>query len=270
MRLLSLAPLGVILATPALAEGGPRDTVTIGVGAVTVPRYEGASENVIIPAGAIRGTVGGVYFVTQGSALFVDLIPASGHPETKVILGPMAHLTLARASNKRTRDPQIIALGKLDTAIELGGHAGIRRTGVITSDYDALTFDLAISHDVTGTHGSTIVTPSISYTTPLSEKLYVGLAVGADHVGTGYARTYFGVTPTQAAASSLPTYTLGSGFKDVNFSLLGNASLTGDLRHGLSLFAVGNYEKLLGDFARSPVVRDRNQWYGGLGLAYTF
>ena len=270
MRLLIIAALGSVLAAPALAEDSRRDSVTIGVGAVTVPRYEGASENVIIPAGAIRGTVGGVYFVTQGSALFVDLIPASGQPETKVILGPMAHLTLARASNSRTRDPQIIALGNLDNAIELGGHAGVRRTGVITSDYDAVTFDLAISHDVTGTHGSTIVTPSISYATPLSEKLYVGVAVGADHVGAGYARTYFGVTPAQAVASLLPAYAPGSGFKDVNFSLLGNAALTGDLRHGLSLFAVGNYEKLLGDFGRSPVVRDRNQWYGGLGLAYTF
>jgi MipA family protein len=63
---------------------------------------------------------------------------------------------------------------------------------------------------------------------------------------------------------------LQAGFKDINFGALANVSLTGDLLGGLSVFAIGNYSKLLGDFGRSPIVRDRNQWFGGLGLAYTF
>ena len=78
------------------------------------------------------------------------------------------------------------------------------------------------------------------------------------------------MTPSQSLASLLPAYTPDSGIKDINFGLLANLSLSGDLRKGLSLFAVGNYEKLLGDFARSPVTRDRSQWFGGVGLAFTF
>ncbi len=264
----------LLTTTPASAQKSPKtkaaDSLTIGVGGASVPRFEGAADSVIIPAGAIRGSVSGIAFSTAGTALFIDVIAAHDGPETKFVFGPIAHITFNRTSNKRTRDPQIIALGKRDTAIELGGHVGVRRTGVVTSVYDVLSLDLAISHDVTGTHDSVISTPSISYSTPLSKSLYVGASIAADHVGSGYARTYFGVTPPQSLASTLPAYTVTKGWKDINVGLLTNISLTGDLRHGLSLFAIGNYERLLGDFARSPVVRDRNQWFGGVGLAFTF
>ncbi len=274
MRFFSYSALAIAIATPAFAQDKPRerapDSFTIAAGAATIPRYEGADDNLIIPAAAIRGSISGIAFSTVGTALFIDVVPAYTGPGTKLVFGPMAHVTFNRTSNKRTRDPQIRALGKIDRAVELGGHVGITRTGLITSDYDSLGFDVAVSHDVTGTHRSTIISPSISYATPLSEKIYVGASLAADHVGRGYARTYFGVTPTQSVASGLPAYTPGSGFKDINVGLLANVSLTGDLRRGLSLFALGNYERLLGDFARSPVTRDRNQWLGSVGLAFTF
>jgi MipA family protein len=274
VRLSLITLITLLSATPAYAQETPEtkaaDSLTIGIGGASVPRFEGAADNVLIPAGAIRGSLSGITFSTAGTALYVDLIAAHDGPETKFVFGPVAHMTLNRTSNKRTRDPQIIALGKLDTAIELGGHIGVQRTGVITSVYDVLSLDLAITHDVTGTHGSMITTPSISYSTPLSKTLYVGASIAADHVGSGYARTYFGVSPAQSLASTLPIYGATKGWKDINVGLLTNISLSGDLRRGLSLFALGNYERLLGDFARSPIVRTRNQWFGGVGLAYTF
>jgi MipA family protein len=274
LRILTLTAFGVLFASPALAQEKPReqapDSFTAGVGTANIPRYEGADDNVFVPAVAVRGSISGIAFSTLGTALFVDLVPSYTGPGTKLVAGPMAHVTLNRTSAKRTRAQQIVALGKVDTAIEVGGHLGISRTGVITSDFDTFTLDVAVSHDVTGTHGSLIVTPSINYGTPLSEKIYVGLSVAANHVGGGYAKTYFGITPLQSLSSGLPAASTGSGFKDINFGLLTNISLTGDLRGGLSFFAIGNYERLLGDFARSPVVRDRNQWFGGVGLAYTF
>jgi MipA family protein len=252
------------------SDAPPRDSVTIGVGVASVPRFEGASESTIIPAAAIRGTVSGISFSTVGTGLYVDLVRPRAATGIDFILGPVAHATLNRTSRKRTRDPQINALGKLDVAVELGGDIGISRTGVFTSDFDTLSFDVAVTHDVTGTHDSLIVTPTFAYATPLSTKLYVGASVSANYVGKGYGRTYFGVDGAQSLASALPVYDPGSGLKDINFGLLGNLSLSGDLRRGLSLFALGNYARLLGDFGRSPVVRDRGQWFGGVGLAYTF
>jgi len=269
-----IAYLALAVASPAIAQNTAddtsRDTLTIGAGGAIMPRYEGADDHLIIPAGAIRGRVSGVSFTTSGTALFVDLIPSRGGPGTKFVFGPMAHLGINRSSLTRTRDPQIVALGRIKPSVDVGAQFGVSRTGVITSDYDTLSANVAVSHDVTDIHGSLLVTPSVSYGTPLSRKAYVGLSASANYVGGGYARTYFGVTPAQAIASGLPAYTPDAGFKDVNVSALANLSITGDLLHGLSAFAIGNYSRLLGDFARSPVVRDRNQFFGGIGLAYTF
>lgn len=267
MLLLSLS-----FATPALAQDAEpisdRDTFTIGAGGAIVPRFEGSDDYRIIPTGAVRGKISGISFTTFATTLFVDLIPSKS--ATKFVFGPVANLTLNRNSLRSIDDPQIEALGRIPIAVEVGAHAGISRTGVITSAYDTLSVDVAAIYDVTGVHDSLLVTPSVSYGTPLSTKVYVGASASATYVGSGYGQRYFGVTAPQSIASGLPAYTPGDGLKDVSFGMLGNISLTGDLRRGLSLFAAGNYSKLLGDFGRSPIVRDRNQWFGGLGLAYTF
>lgn len=246
-----------------------RDTVTIGAAATIIPRYEGSGDYTVVPGGAIRGTVKGISFSTVATALYVDLVPPIGEG-TKFVFGPYAHLTLDRSALKQVRDRQVVALGKVPISLDLGGHIGVTRTGVITSAYDSLAVDVAVSHDVSGIHDSLIVVPSITYGTPLSRKLYAGIYASATHVGDGYAQRYFGVTPGQALASGLPAYTSSSGFKDVTFGALGNASITGDLTHGVSAFAIGSYSKLLGQFGRSPVTRDRNQFFAAIGLAYTF
>lgn len=273
LRKLLFAALA-LATTPAFAqEESPEsgdDTFTIGVGVATVPRYEGADDNRIIPAGAIRGSFDGISFSTVGTALYTDLIPGPDGPGVDFILGPVVHVNLNRTSRKSINDAQIEALGKIDTAIEVGADIGIKKTGVITSVYDTITFDVAVLRDVTNTHDSWVITPTLSYATPLSQTVYVGASVSANHVGRGYGLTYFGVNAPQSVASGLPVYNPGKGWKDINFGALANFSLSGDLRRGLSIFALGNYSKLLGDFKRSPVVRDSDQWFGGIGLAYTF
>lgn len=261
-------------ASPACAQAdsdaATRDTVTIALGAITAPRYEGSDENSIGPAAAIRGTLSGIGFTTTGTGLSVDLVPPLSGTGWKLAFGPVGHVTANRSSLRTTRAPQVVALGKVKPAVELGAHVGLVRTGVVTSAYDSLDFDVAVMHDVTGIHAGTIVTPSVSYGTPLSRKAYVGVSVSADYVGSGYAQTYFGVDAAQSLRSGLPVTTPGDGFKDLNFGGVANLALTGDLRRGLSAFALGNYTKMLGAIGRSPVVRDRSQLYGAIGLAYTF
>ena len=273
MRYITSAAL-LCIACPAFAqdvkpEDAPRDTVTVAAGVAVYPRFQGSRSSSVSPIGAVRGTVHGLGFSTLGTALFVDLVP-SGRSHTKFVAGPVAQLELNRSSIKSLHDVPVTRLGKIKPAVELGGHIGVSRTGVVTSAYDNLTFDIAAVGDVSGVNDSFVVTPSINYGTPLSRKLFVGVSVAADYAGGGYARTYFGVTPAQQVASGLAAYAPGSGFKDVNAGALINASLTGDLRHGLAAFAIGNYTRLTDDIGRSPIVRDRDQLFGGIGLAYTF
>ena len=61
--------------------------------------------------------------------------------------------------------------------------------------------------------------------------------------------------------------------KNWKLSALVNQSITGDLTHGLSIFGIGSYSRLVGDIADSPIVDNRgsaSQWQAAIGLAYTF
>lgn len=268
------AVLAASISAPALAQSdnaGPgHDSITVGVGAATTPRYEGSDDNQIIPAAQARGSISGISFTTQGTGLYVDVIPRRAQTGGKLVLGPVVHGTFNRTRLKSIHDPQVAALGKLDTGIELGGQIGYSQNGVITSDYDNLSLTVAGYYDVAGAYDSYVISPQISYGTPLSTKVYVGVSAGAHYVGRGYAGYYFGVTPAQSLASLLPAYAIGSGFKDVTFGGIAALSLSGDLRRGFALFGGLSYSEFLGKFRRSPITRDNHQLTAAIGLGYTF
>jgi outer membrane scaffolding protein for murein synthesis (MipA/OmpV family) len=262
--------------TAQAQEAEDHSNLTIGVGAAAVPSYEGSDDYRVIPIPQLRGKVHDFAFWTRGPALFVDVIPNRSDEGIDIQLGPVVGARFDRTSRKRIKDDAVAALGKLDTAIEVGGFVGIGKTGVITSAYDNISARVTITKDVAGAHDSMIVTPTIEYFTPLSIRSFVGLGVSADYVGKKYGRYYFDVTPEEAVASGLPAYDRagdGSGFRKVNFNLTGGYSLSGDIRRGWTLFALGSYSRMLGDYADSPVVAiagSKDQWIGAIGVGYTF
>lgn len=273
------ASIAVLTATPALAQKTPSinaedldgDSITIGIGAGAVPSYEGSDDTVISVVPGIRGRVSGINFTLRGNRFWADLVPTGGGPGWDFQAGPVVQVNFNR--NSRIVDPQVKALGKRSVAVEAGGFVGIARQGVFTSDYDKLGVSLLFAHDVTGTHGSYVITPSIDYSTPLSTKTFVGIGVSSDYIGSGYADTYFSVDAAGSAASGLPVFAADKGWKDLTVSGYGAVSLTGDLTRGLALIAGGSYRRLFNDPGASPIVRiagSRNQWVGMAGLAYTF
>jgi MipA family protein len=270
-------PLALLIASPALAQQGEavpdlnRDSITIGAGGAVVPSYEGSDQSVVTAVAGARGRVSGINFTVRGNRAWADLIPTDGGPGWDFQLGPVVNVNLNRTA--RIKDPQVAALGKIKAALEAGGYVGIGKQGVLTSDYDKLTVSVAYVHDVGDIHKSYVVTPSIDYGTPLSRKVFVGINLSADYIGDGYADTYFGVTTAGSVASGLPAYRAGKGWKDWSVGGLVNVSLTGDLTHGLSALGGVGYSRLLNDAASSPIVSvagSRDQWFGVLGLAYTF
>lgn len=250
------------------------DRVTIGVGAATVPDYEGADSNDIIPGAVAIGTIGGFDFFTRGTQLYVDVIKDPAGPGTKFELGPIVGVRLQRNSRKGIDDLQVRALGKIDTAYEVGASAGLSRTGVITSDFDTLTVRVGYVRDVSNAYDSYVLSPQVNYTTPLSYSTLVSLGASMDYVGKGYGRTYFGVTPAGTLASGLRTYDVGdSGWKNYNLSAFALQSLSGDLRRGLAIGGGVLYSQYLGRYKRSPLIRDvgdASTWSAAIGLAYTF
>ncbi|HEX8571812.1 MAG TPA: MipA/OmpV family protein [Allosphingosinicella sp.] len=270
--------LPLLAAAPALAqetaeEGWPddRNSLTIGLGGAYVPSYEGSDDYILTPVALAFGKVAGFGFATRGTALYVDLIPDKADSPLAFDLGPVANLRLDRSS--RVEDAQVRALGDIDAAIEAGAWAGLRKNGVL-HQYDSLGIRVAWQTDLTDTHESSVITPAIEYSTPLSPRTLASFSLQAEHVGDGYARTYFSVTPAGALASGLAAFNADGGWKNWRATLLLGQSLTGNLRNPkLSMFGGVGYSRLLGDFARSPIVRvagDRDQYFATLGLAYTF
>lgn len=249
-----------------------RDTITIGGGVGYIPSYEGSDDYVVIPVGAVRGKVSGFNFQSRGLQLSVDAVRDRSDNGIDLMFGPVVGLNLNRTN--RIVDRQVRALGIRRAAAEVGGYVGIGKTGVITSGYDTLAVRVSYVRDVAGIHESYVITPSIEYGTPLSQRAYVGIAASASIAGDGYAQSYFAVDPAGSIASGLPVFANPrGGVKSYSGTLLGNYALSGDLRYGLQLFTILSYSRLQGDFARSPVTSvagSPDQFYAALGIGYTF
>ncbi len=249
-----------------------RSRVTIGVGAATLPDYEGADENSVTPGAIVVGKVAGHDFFTRGTQLYFNLVPSKSGPGTNFELGVIGAARLDRTGE--VKDLRVRALGKLGTAWEAGGYVGITRTGLITSDFDTLTVRVAYVRDVSNVHDSYVVTPQIYYATPLSRSTLVSIGASADYVGKGYGRTYFAVSPSGSLASGLPAYAIDDGgWKRYSVTAFALQSLTGDLRRGLGVGGGVMYGRLLGKYKRSPIVSDAGdakQLSAAIGLTYTF
>ena len=253
---------------PPADEALNADVTTIGGGIGMVADYEGSNDYRLIPAAALRTRIGNVSISTRGLYVYADLINTKGMVDFD--LGPIAGLRMNRSG--KIKDDVVDLLPERNKAIEVGGFAGVS-FHQLTNPYDTLSFRVDAVHDVGKAHRSTVFTPTVDFSTPLSRSLYVGASLSADFVSNKFADYYFSVTPTDTLASGLPTFNAGGGMKNWKVGALANYSLSGNLLQGWSVFVLGNRSQLVGDFKRSPIVRDRgnsSQWMGAVGLAYTF
>lgn len=255
---------------PSPEEVANQDSITVALGVGMTADYEGSDDYRIIPAGAIRGKQGGISFATRGLNLYVDLIPDGD--KIGFDAGPIVGVRLNRTG--KIKDDIVDLLPERNTAIEVGGFAGVSFKG-LTNPYDSLGLRLDVVHDVANAHESTIISPNIDFSTPLSRTTFVSVSAGMDFVSDKYADYYFSVSPAESllTAGALPVFDADGGTKSWKIGLLVNQSLSGDLRRGFSLFGLANYSRLLGDFSDSPIVDERgssSQWLVGAGVAYTF
>ncbi|HEU5483062.1 MAG TPA: MipA/OmpV family protein [Sphingomicrobium sp.] len=265
------------IASPALAqqaaplpspeEAGSGFTVALGIG--YTPDYVGSDDYRVIPAAAVRGTVGNVSFSTKSTYLYADVLPRPSRG-IDFDLGPIAGVRRNRTG--KIHDPVVRLLPDLKTAFEVGGFVGVSLHN-ITNPYDTLGFRVDVLHDVGSAHRSTVFSPNVDFSTPLSRHTYASASVGLDFVSNRYADYYFGITSAESALTGLPAFDADGGLQKWKAGILLNQSITGDLTGGLSVFGTANYSRLVGDSERSPIVSLRgspNQWLLAAGLAYTF
>lgn len=253
------------------ATGLASNRVTLAAGGSLVSDYDGSNHYNLAPVAAVEARLHCRVISWHGTSLGIDLIPEHREQRLKFIFQSFVDANLDRTG--RASDPVARLLPKVKVAAEGGVAIGFSKSGILVPSADRLTIVVSASHDLGSVHHSFEVSPSASYVMPLSKAALVSASASMDVVGAGYARTYFGVDRAASAASGLPAYSPGGGIKSVSFGLGSLVSLRGDLRKGFAVGALLNYEKLVGDVARSPLVAMRgsaNQFSGALGVVYTF
>ncbi|WP_296677527.1 MipA/OmpV family protein [Novosphingobium sp.] len=251
---------------PGMRDDG-MDRLTVGFGLGIAPDYEGSDDYKLQPGGIFQGRVAGIDFQMRGLNLYTDVIRDAPGSRTRLVFGPVVQIRPERSGS--VRDPRVAALGTRKTAVELGATAGIGFRGAVIPPA-SLNLDVTVLHDVAGAHRSLVVTPSLSLSSPVSRRSFARIGLSADHVGRGYAASYFAVAP----GTILPAYDpAGGGWKSAGVSLLYTHDLGGDARKGLGGFVLINGKRMLGRFADSPIVRDAgnaSQVFAVTGLSYAF
>ena len=248
------------------------DWLTLGIGGGYGPSYEGSDDYTLFPAPLAQGSLSGFDFGARGPGLYVDLVrDSNAEGNVKFLAGPLVRVRTDR--NNNIKDPVVRSLGKEDVAIEIGATAGVSFSKVL-NPFDSLTLSTDIQWDVAKAHRGRLISPNISYSTPLSTAIFTNLSLSATHVDGNYADTYFTIDAAGSAASGLPVFDAKGGWKSYGASLLGGVDLSGDVRDGgWGVFGLVSYSRLTGDAKRSPVTAirgDADQWFLAGGISYTF
>ncbi len=247
------------------------DRLTLGVGVIYGPSYDGSDDYVLSPVPVLQGSLKGVDIAPRPGGVALDFIPDANDAKIGFSLGPVATLSRNRAS--QIKDPVVRAAGKLDDAVEIGANAGITLNRVLHR-YDSLALSADVKWDVAGAHSGRTISPTFTYTTPLSRAALVSLSASMRHVDGQFARYYYSVSPAQASASGLPRFDADGGWESWSLGVLAGYDLSGNaLNGGFSVIAIGAYSRMIGDAADTPFTSlrgDADQWSGGLGIGYTF
>ena len=244
----------LVAASSAVTAQENRDIrVRAGLGAQVRPDYYGADKTVVAPLVDID--------IARGDNLFKFEAP-DDHLAIAVInkdglsIGPAANIASSR------KDSDVGApLGKVKTTIEAGAFAQYQWGESIRLRAEVLK-GIGGHKGLVGALGADKVwRDGDRYVFSVGPRLLVS--------DGRYQRAYFGVTPAAAVATGLPAYRPGGGIHGAALA----SGLSYQFSPRIGAFGFARYERLLGDAARSPVVREfgsRNQYSAGVGLNYSF
>ena len=242
---------------PAWSAASAQDSddyrVRVGLGAQVRPEFIGADDTDVAPLFDLDVARGANPFKFEGpdDSFGISLISKGGFS-----FGPAANIESSR-KNSDVGAP----VGKVKTTFEAGAFAQYYASDSIRLRGELLK-GLGGHDGVVGSLGADQIWRN-------GDRYVFSVGPRVLFSNSRYQRAYFGVTPATSVASGLPVYRPGGGVHAVG--LASGMSYQFNPRWGL--FGFARYERLVGDAARSPIVRElgsRNQLSGGLGLSYTF
>lgn len=243
----------LLVSYPAAAQDSDDYRVRVGLGAQLQPEFIGADGTEVAPLfdfDLARGT-DPFRFEAPDDSFGIRLI--SGE---RFSAGPAANIEGSR-KNSDVGAP----VGKVKTTIEAGAFAEYMASDSFRLRGELLKGIGGHKGMVGAIGGDYIMRDGDRYVWSVGPRLLFSSG--------RYQRAYFGVDEAAALAADLPLYRPDGGIHAV--ALASGLSYQFNPRFGM--FGFARYERLVGDAAKSPIVREfgsRNQLSAGLGLNYTF
>lgn len=224
-----------------------QDYVVVGAGVAVTPAYQGSDEYRVLPIPAIDIQQGWFFANLRNG---IGIAPVNNE-----------HLTIGASAvfvqgYRRSDVPN--GIEKLSDGVGARLFASLRTAGFVTT--------LGATQVVSGGTKGLVADASVSYPIQVSERFTLIPTLGTTWANKKHNDRYFGVSPAESAASGLPRFTSGSGFKDVS----GMVTAAYRLSDRVTLSATGGVTALLGNAADSPIVEEEAQPYGLLTLSYRF
>jgi MipA family protein len=256
-------------AAPSVAADdnlSPQDTLKLrmGLGVGAAPGYVGSDDYRVIPLPNFELSYAGYALRSSRLGVEADLVGITG-----LDAGPIIRYDLGRSSD--VDDSVVALLPEVDGSVELGGFVGVGAPlsviGLESSSILAARVEYLQGLD--GGHEGATAAASLSLISPVTDSLTLISSLSTTYMSGNYADSYFDVSALGSAASGLPIYDAGAGFRDLGVTFIANY----ELNENWSVNGVGSFTRLIGDAAASPIVTERgssNQFLGGLGFSYTF
>lgn len=231
---------------------------SLSLNAGVAPRYQGSKAYTVTAGPGFRADFGNGWFIdpTQGGAGYA----------LRFLNGMFASAALSydpgRSDTNRYGRPGSDHLKGMGTV--KGSLLGVFTLGgkLIGDTTGSATLEVPITHRERGWSGRIdVAAPVVSWG---SDKITVSPSL---HFGSSkYMQTYFGVTPQQSANSGFAKYSASSGLQAATLTVAWTHTFS---RHWAVQTAVGT-SRLLGNAAKSPIVQNKQSYFGGTGLVYTF
>jgi outer membrane scaffolding protein for murein synthesis (MipA/OmpV family) len=255
-RLAIAATLGLLASSPAgatdLFGSGPLD-LQVGGMVLMTPKYEGSKDYEVfaVPLVAPTGSGESGFIQFRGPEdLRFRVINWNGFEA-----GPLTGWRFDRDEDDADR---LDGLGDVDGGIVLGGYAAYQ--------FGVFKPFVSYSNQVTGDDTGGLLRFGAEAPLNWGNVRMTGI-VGGTWADDDYMDAFFSVNSVQASNSVLlGEYDAEAGIKDIYIGLNADVPLT-DV---WSLKLTGQYSRLLGDAADSPIVETENQFFGGIGLTYRF
>ena len=262
LRRCALAGLlaGISLMTRAQAIDPELFPNLVGAGIGVTPDYTGADSRSAAVAPLLR-------YHFEDSRRAISIVGPIG--SVNLIESPTLHggpVFRYRFGRQDAKDPVVARMHEIDPTIDVGAYLSYWWTGSGGVPWRlrvAGNVLIGIDSDHAGTSGSL----DAQFWLPVSQRVILGVGGALNYGSSSFMNTYYGVTAQDSVASGLPVFRPGSSSTSAD-AWVGVMYL---LKPNWVVGAGVYYQRLTGDAADSPIVRDRgnaDQISGGVGAAY--